>query len=123
MGHFWFLSTNRPFQHDRKSFNGIEKHRTTPKQLSREEVLDQLDKLKHISLGKKSKAKMSAKRQQENITIENNWKKKIIFFQFPYWKTLFLHYNMDVMHIEKIYMWQYRWHPIEYWRENIGQLE
>ena len=27
--------------------------------------------------------------------------KKNIFFQFPYWKTLILLHNLDVMHIEK----------------------
>ena len=31
-------------------------------------------------------------------TIE---KKKTFFFQLPYWKTLILHQNLDVMHIEK----------------------
>ena len=28
-------------------------------------------------------------------------KKRSIFFQLPYWKTLILHHNLDVMHIEK----------------------
>ena len=29
------------------------------------------------------------------------WKKRSIFFELPYWKHLLLHYNLDVMHIEK----------------------
>lgn len=28
-------------------------------------------------------------------------KEKIIFFEIPYWKHNTLHYNLDVMHIEK----------------------
>ena len=28
-------------------------------------------------------------------------KRKTFFFQLPYWKTLILHHNLDVMHIEK----------------------
>ena len=28
-------------------------------------------------------------------------KKRSIFFQLPYWKTLILRHNLDVMHIEK----------------------
>ena len=44
---------------------------------------------------------MLAKRKREHAKLEHNWKKKSIFFQFPYWKTLILRHNLDVMHIEK----------------------
>ena len=45
---------------------------------------------------------MLAKRKREYAKLEHNWKKKsIFFFQFPYWKTLILRHNLDVMHIEK----------------------
>lgn len=30
-----------------------------------------------------------------------NWKKKSIFFELPYWKSVELRHNLDVMHIEK----------------------
>ncbi|XP_077252318.1 uncharacterized protein LOC143891659 [Tasmannia lanceolata] len=32
---------------------------------------------------------------------EHNWKKKSIFFSLPYWESLLLRHNLDVMHIEK----------------------
>ena len=32
----------------------------------------------------------------------HNWKKHNIFFQLPYWRTLLLRHNLDVMHVEKI---------------------
>ena len=44
---------------------------------------------------------MSAKRKREHVELEHNWKKKSIFFQLPYWKTLILRHNLNVMHIEK----------------------
>ena len=44
---------------------------------------------------------MLAKRKKKHVKLEHNWKKKRIFFQLPYWKTLILRHNLDVMHIEK----------------------
>ena len=35
------------------------------------------------------------------LNLSTTRKKKHFFFQFPYWKTLILHHNLDVMHIEK----------------------
>ena len=69
--------------------------------MSGEDVLHQLDGMEHITLGKTSKNKMSVKRKREHVELEHNWEKKNIFFQLPYWKTLILLHNLDVMHIEK----------------------
>ena len=44
---------------------------------------------------------MLVKRKIEHAKLEHNWKKRSSFFQLPYWKTLILHHNLDVMHIEK----------------------
>ena len=101
MGHRQFLLIDHRFRRDKKSFDGNEEHRAAPKQLSKEDVLHQLDGMEHITLGKTSKNKMSAKRKREHVELEHNWKKKNIFFQLPYWKTLILRHNLDVMHIEK----------------------
>ena len=57
--------------------------------------------MEHIILEKTSKNKMLMKRKREHAKLEHNWKKKNIFFQLPYWKTLILRHNLDVMHIEK----------------------
>ena len=35
------------------------------------------------------------------LNLSTTRKRKVFFFQFPYWKTLILLYNLDVMHIEK----------------------
>ncbi|GJU78696.1 ribonuclease H-like domain-containing protein [Tanacetum coccineum] len=34
-------------------------------------------------------------------SFDGPWKKKSIFFELPYWKSLLLPHNLDVMHIEK----------------------
>ncbi|CAL5394420.1 unnamed protein product [Camellia sinensis] len=39
------------------------------------------------------------KRKRGNSVL--NWTKKSIFFELPYWKTIKLRHNLDVMHIEK----------------------
>ena len=40
-------------------------------------------------------------RKRKRTKIELNWTKKSIFFELPYWSTLKLRHNLDVMHIEK----------------------
>ena len=42
-----------------------------------------------------------ATRKRKRTKIELNWTKKSIFFELPYWSTLKLRHNLDVMHIEK----------------------
>ena len=94
------MPTNHRFQHDKRYFDGNEEYREAPKELFVENVLHQLDGMEHITLGKTSKNKMLAKRNKEHAKGEHNWKNKSIFFQLPYWKILFLHHNLNVMHIE-----------------------
>jgi hypothetical protein len=31
----------------------------------------------------------------------HNWRKKSIFFELPYWSSLLIRHNLDIMHIEK----------------------
>lgn len=40
-------------------------------------------------------------RKHVQLNQGDNWLKKSIFFQLPYWKTLLLRHNLDPMHIEK----------------------
>ena len=80
MGHRRFLPIDHRFRLDKKSFDRNEEHRAAPKQLSGEDVLHQLDGMEHITLGKTSKNKMSAKRKREHVELEQNWKKKKAFF-------------------------------------------
>ena len=38
--------------------------------------------------------------KHDKLNEKDNWLKSI-FFKLPYWRTLLLRYNLDVMHIEK----------------------
>lgn len=64
---------------------------------STDEIVNQVKDLENIVLTKAPhmKAKISHEKRR------NNWNKKSIFFQLPYWKDLLLRHNLDVMHIEK----------------------
>lgn len=43
--------------------------------------------------------------ENNNVTISRSadcgWKKKSIFWNLPYWSSLLIRHNLDVMHIEK----------------------
>ena len=41
------------------------------------------------------------KRKHDELNKKDSWLKKSIFFKLPYWRTLLLRHNLDVMHIEK----------------------
>ncbi|XP_077247212.1 uncharacterized protein LOC143886926 [Tasmannia lanceolata] len=123
MGHRRFLEANHRFQSDKSSFNGTKEKRLALIPLSGTQVVDQLQSI-NITFGKKQdtgakkEGKRGKKRVQEEIPLEenssasaakkkekppkeHNWKKKSIFFSLPYWESLLLRHNLDVMHIEK----------------------
>lgn len=47
------------------------------------------------------KAPNNLSRKRKRGANELNWSKRIILFDLPYWSTLLLRHNLDVMHIEK----------------------
>ena len=51
MGHRQFLLIDHRFRRDKRSFDGNEEHKATPKQLSTKYVLHQLDGMEYIILG------------------------------------------------------------------------
>ncbi|KAK8584313.1 hypothetical protein V6N12_068558 [Hibiscus sabdariffa] len=77
-------------------FDGKVENRSKPKDLSGVDLLQQLNCLNENDFGKHPN-KMKRKRNPEEL----NWTKKSIFFELPYWKTMKLRHNLDVMHIEK----------------------
>ncbi|XP_050217554.1 uncharacterized protein LOC126668392 [Mercurialis annua] len=78
-------------------FDGKPEHGSNPEELSGDKVLRQLDLLpKDLVFVKTPNQKKNACGPEEL-----NWTKRSIFFELPYWKTLKLRLNLDVMHIEK----------------------
>jgi len=95
MGHRRFLRPNHPWRDNAMAFDGTVENGVAPIPLSGDEALRQLERLGNVSFGK------GVKRKRDHINNAYNWRKKSIFFQLPYWKTLMLRHNLDVMHIER----------------------
>ena len=36
-----------------------------------------------------------------HMVVIGGWKKRSVFFELPYWKSLYVRHFLDVMHIEK----------------------
>jgi Domain of unknown function (DUF4218)/Transposase family tnp2/Domain of unknown function (DUF4216) len=90
LGHRRFLHRFHPYRKLRKRFNGLPEQSTAPKALTGEDVYS---RVKHINviLGK----------QQRKASEKNIWKKRSIFFDLPYWRSLDVRHSLDVMHVEK----------------------
>nr|GEW76788.1 hypothetical protein [Tanacetum cinerariifolium] len=52
----------------------------------------------------KQKATNSNEKEGNEHERQDNWKKKSIFFKLVYWDFLPIRHNLDVMHIEKMYL-------------------
>ncbi|KAH7862248.1 hypothetical protein Vadar_002030 [Vaccinium darrowii] len=95
MGHRRYLDHNHVWRRSKK-FDGKQEYRSKPKILSGEDILRQLIHVSNVIFGKAPNKRKRKRREQEL-----NWTKKSIFFELPYWRTLKLRHNLDVMHIEK----------------------
>jgi hypothetical protein len=98
IGHRRWLPHSHIWRRKGELFDGTEEHRLKPKELFKDELLQQLNHVTGVQFGKRSGTKR--KRNVENVE-KLNWTKKSIFFKLPYWSTLKLRHNLDVMHIEK----------------------
>ena len=94
MGHRRFLSNDHKWR-KHTWFDGRER-RPKPSRLSGDQVLEQLSFVEQSVFGKAHHQLKKRKR----VATHLNWKKKSIFFELPYWKTLTIRYNLNVMHIE-----------------------
>ncbi|KAL2511574.1 Uncharacterized protein Adt_17174 [Abeliophyllum distichum] len=96
MGHRRFLPLGHPLRMKKNWFNGHIENGTRPKIKSGEEDSVEAGKIAN-NWGKTGKKKRKKSSNQCNVT----WKKNSIFFKLPYWKTLIVRHNVDVMHVEK----------------------
>ncbi|XP_028066963.1 uncharacterized protein LOC114269797 [Camellia sinensis] len=80
-----------------KLFNGQTEHRSKPLELSGDQILEQIDSGTYKPYGKHPQNRKRQRNEHQNL----NWSKRSIMFDLPYWKTLKLRHNLDVMHIEK----------------------
>ena len=80
------------------SFNNKVEHKEAPVSLSGGQVLQQYESFEQVTFGR---ATCKKRKQHEEDNRWHNWRKKSIFFNLPYWSSLLICHNLDVMHIEK----------------------
>lgn len=97
MGHRRFLPPDHKWRRNKVSFNNKVETREPPVPLTGEQVLQQYESFEQVKFGLGTRKR----KQREEETRWHNWRKKSNFFQLPYWKTLLVRHNLDVMHIEK----------------------
>ena len=61
-------------------------------------ILDWID-----SMGLLKITEVGADEHNTVVSSGSGWKKKNIFWDLPYWASLRVRHNLDVMHIEKMY--------------------
>ncbi|XP_057425762.1 uncharacterized protein LOC130719140 [Lotus japonicus] len=90
LGHRRFLHPNHKYRGWRKAFNGNTEEGLAPTPSSR---ADMWIKVKDLccKFGKDFSKELPTR----------GWKKRSIFFELPYWKSLYVRHFLDVMHIEK----------------------
>ena len=90
MGHRRFLPRNHPWRRWKKAFNGNSEESTSPLILTGDELFEKVEVLEN-NFGKPNATNVA----------ESGWKKRSIFFELPYWKSLYVRHFLDVMHVEK----------------------
>ncbi|KAL5569773.1 hypothetical protein UlMin_026348 [Ulmus minor] len=96
-GHRRFLATNHHWRSNLQ-FDGRTERKRPPRRFSTTNILEQLRRVKTGIPGKHPNyGGVKRKRGDDEL----NWRKKSIFYELPYWATIELKHNLDVMHIEK----------------------
>ena len=91
MGHRRFLDSKHEFRKQAQFFDGTEEYGMRPPLQTGDMILSELGDLQ-IKFGKFVKG---------NPKLPFNWKKRIIFFDLPYWKDNIFRHNLDFLHIKK----------------------
>ncbi|XP_042969103.1 uncharacterized protein LOC122301789 [Carya illinoinensis] len=94
IGHRRFLQPDHMWRRRKGLFNGKEDHRMPPRDIGGYDILGQLQMIGDVQFGK-------SHRKRKCTAEELNWTKSSIFFTLPYWSTLRLRHNLDVIQIEK----------------------
>jgi hypothetical protein len=90
LGHRRFLPSNHQYRGWKKAFNGNSEQRRAPVALTGDQMFEKMKDMDNI-FGKPFAGEL----------VTSGWKKKSIFFELPYWKSLYVRHFLDVMHIEK----------------------
>jgi len=77
-------------------FDGNVENHEKPEKFTMDELMEQLERVKDVRPGKHPKSK-KRKRDEGGQC----WKRRSCLWDLPYWSSLKLRHNLDVMHIEK----------------------
>jgi hypothetical protein len=99
IGHRRFLEKDHPWRR-KKDFDGKVENRDKPEAFSEVELKQRLDSVKDVRPGKHPQNK----KRKRDANDGQCWKKRSCLWDLPYWTCLKLRHNLDVMHIEKIYV-------------------
>ncbi|XP_061355874.1 uncharacterized protein LOC133300365 [Gastrolobium bilobum] len=104
MGHRRFLPHRHRFRLNKVRFNGKQELRNPPRILTGCEILEQVQNV-NTCFGRPPEVSGRGKRlrvgDRDTQGNAQQWKKKSIFFELPYWRHNVLRHNLDMMHIEK----------------------
>ena len=100
MGHHRFLESDHKFHHESYSFDNNKKFDFAPTPLTGVDILKLIEGYVN-TFRKKIESTSEKRKKNDNADKPKWWKKMSIFFSLFYWKDLFLHHNIDAMHIEK----------------------
>jgi hypothetical protein len=89
--HRHFFPTDHPWRRKRADFGGTVENREKPKQFTHEELKQQLEKVKDVRPGSILYFK------------ERKGSRRVCLWDLPYWSSLKLSHNLDVMHNEKAF--------------------
>lgn len=120
MGHRRYLDLGHMFRKDAICFDGTVETRRRPLHLSGADIFKQIEFIQN-NFGKgQEKGKSASKKIRANANkggsgdtteqgLKDNWKKKSIFFDLPYWKENMIRHNLDLMHTEKNFLENILW--------------
>ena len=84
IGHRKFLKRNHPYRRLKKVFNGCQEDKTAPPPWTGDGVYNRVSHIE-VTYGKAVK----------HSGVKNIWKKKLIFFELPYWSKLDVRHCID----------------------------
>jgi len=90
LGHRRFLNSNHHYRGWRKAFNGETEQGRAPPILTGDQIFEKVKDL-DTQFGKPF----------AHTLVKSGWKKRSVFFELSYWKSLYVRHFLDVMHIEK----------------------
>jgi hypothetical protein len=93
IGHCRFLPKRHRLRTNNE-YSSLHESKGMPGTFTTEELLQALEKVKDVRPGEK-------RRRHEHVPI---WGRKVRLWDLPYWPSLKLRHNLDVMHIEKIFV-------------------